>query len=622
MAGQARHDNQYMNTLEKIKENIAEMINLALKKDSVKPSDLVYPPKPEFGDLSLPCFNLAKELNKTAVETAEWLVGQVALNGEVVASKAIGPFINFTFNKQKLAQGVITEILKAKEKYGLNKSGHRRGGAGKNKKIMIEFAHPNTHKAFHIGHLRNILTGETMARILTANGFKIIRANYQGDIGPHIAKCLWAISNDKNLNLDYKKLLSFVNTVEEITTRNRAEFLGRAYAFGSANYEKDEAIKKEIISLNKKIYNRDKSIMGVYKTTRKWSLDYFDCIYKRVNTKFDRLYFESEVFEAGRAVVLKNLKKGIFEKSEGAVIFKGEKYGLHTRVFINHEGNPTYEAKDMGLAELQFKEYKPEKIIHLVGPEQVEYFKVIIKALEIIMPKTKGREAHLPYGWVRLKEGKMSSRLGNVVLGEWLLDEAKQEVLKIMADRENLANKDEVAEKVSSAAVKYSILKNGINSDIAFALEESVSFSGASGPYLLYTVARINSILRKSEIRNSKSETNSKFEILNPKQIPNSKPELLKINFILLIEAKETGLANKLAKYPEIVASAGKNSDPSEIAKYLFELAQEFNDYYHSVPVLKAETEIRLARLALIAAVKQTLANGLELLGIETVEEM
>ena len=380
----------------------------------------------------------------------------------------------------------------------------------------------------------------------------------------------------------------------------KAEFLGKAYALGSKNYEDNEAEKKEIIELNKKIYFKDKSVMGVYKTTRKWSLDYFNGIYKRVNTKFDRLYFESEVFQSGRQIVLKNLKKGTFQESQGAVIFKGEDYGLHTRVFINAQGNPTYEAKDMGLAALQFKEFKPLKILHVVGPEQAEYFKVIIKALEIIMPETKGREQHLRYGWVKLREGKMSSRLGNVVLGEWLLDEAKLAVLKIMKTKKNFKNKDEVAEKVSSAAVKYSILKNGINADIAFALEESVSFSGASGPYLQYTYARINSIMRKSKVESKN----------------------LKVDYKNLFEPKESALVNKLAKYPEIVARSGRNYDPSELAKYLFELAQEFNDYYHSVPVLKAKIEIRQARLALIAAVKQTLANGLRLLGIETVEKM
>lgn len=572
-------ENYFMYLLEKIKQNIAEAINAALKKKLVKAADLVYPPNQQFGDISLPCFNLAKELKKTSVETGEFLVGKIALTDTVAAAKVTGPFLNFTLNKIRLADIVVEEILRQKEKYGLNKS-------GKNKKVMIEFAHPNTHKAFHIGHLRNILTGEAIARILTANGYKIIRANYQGDVGLHIAKCLWGVNR---LNEEYKK-------VKAQSIKAKAEFLGQAYALGSKNYEVSAEAKREIIELNKKIYNQDKSIIKTYQITRKWSLDYFSAIYKQLNTNFDRLYFESEVFLSGREIVLKNLKTGVFKVSDGAVIFEGEKYGLHSRVFINSEGNPTYEAKDMGLAELQFKEFRPAKILHVVGPEQAEYFKVIIKALEIVMPKTKGREAHLSYGWVRLKEGKMSSRLGNVILGQWLLDEARKEVLETMKSS-HLPNKDKIADKVSLAAVKYSVLKNGLDKDIAFDLRESVSFNGSSGPYLQYTVARINSILRKSKVQ-CKSQ-NLKFD-----------------------DGKENQLIMKLARYPEAVAAAGKNCEPSEITKYLFDLAQELNNYYHTVPILKAKAEARQARLRLIMAVKQVLENGLELLGIETVEKM
>ena len=585
-----------MNTLDKIKQNIADAINAALKKQAVSAADLVYPPKPEFGDLSLPCYALAKQFNKSAVEMAGFLLGKVSAD-DIISTKAIGPFINFTFNKTKLAQSVIAEALK--ENYGLNKS-------GRGKKVMIEFAHPNTHKAFHVGHLRNILTGEAMARILQANGYKIIRANYQGDVGLHIAKCLWAIERDQNLKREYKKLKDFANKTGAAILRDRAEFLGGAYARGSVKYETDSLAKKEIIELNKKIYNHNKSVWPLYQKTKKWSLDYFFGIYKKLDTKFDRFYFESEVNKRGRQIVLKNLKKGVFKKSQGAIIFEGEKYGLHNRVFINSDGNPTYEAKDLGLAELQFKEFRPDKILHVVGPEQAEYFKVIIKALEIVMPETRGREEHLRYGWVRLKQGKMSSRLGNVVLGEWLMDQAKKEVLEIMKGARGparpaggLKNKAEVADKVSLAAVKYSILKSGLDKDIAFDLKESVSFSGSSGPYLQYTGARINSIIKKAKKQESK-----------------------KTKELMLEDAKEQAIIMKLAKYPEIVEQAGKNYAPSELAKYLFELAQEFNDYYHAVPVLKTKVDVRQARLALISAVRQTLENGLKLLGIEVMEEM
>jgi len=455
---------------------------------------------------------------------------------------------------------------------------------------MVEFAHPNTHKTFHIGHLRNIFTGEAVSRILANSGFEVIRANYQGDIGLHIAKCLWGISR---LPTEYK-------LAKRSGIKAKASFLGRVYALGSKNYEQDKTAKREIILINQQLYKKDKSLKRIYDETRGWSLKYFAGIYHRVGTEFDRLYFESEVFDRGRELVVKNLKQSIFKVSDGAVIFEGEKYGLHNRVFLTQDGHPTYEAKELGLAELQFKEFSPEKIIHVVGPEQAEYFKVVFKALELVLPKTKAREAHLPYGWVRLKKGKMSSRSGNVILGEWLLDEVKKQIGLIVEKNKKLPNQEKILEKITLAAVKYSILKNGLTKDIAFDINESISLSGNSGPYLQYTYARINSILKKSKT-----------------QIKN-----IKIKFGILGEKSESNLINKLARYPEAVELAGNSYDPSEIVKYLFELAQMFNEYYHSVPVLKAKAEIRLARLALISAINQVIANGLCLLGIEAVEEM
>ncbi len=581
-----------MNPIEKIKQNTAKLVNRALAKRLVGVGDLIFPPKPEFGDLSLPCFALAKKFNKTAVEMAELLVRKIKLNDWIIATKAIGPYLNFTFNKTKLAIEVIKQIGWLKDNYGKNQNG---GG----KRIMVEFAHPNTHKSFHIGHLRNIFTGEAVARILADSGYEVIRANYQGDIGLHIVKCLWGINH---LPTEYK-------LAKKAGLKAKASFLGQAYALGSKNFEEDKAAKQEIIALNQQLYKKDKRIKKIYEETRDWSLKYFAGIYHRVGTKFDRLYFESEVADRGREIVVKNLKQGIFKVSDGAVIFEGEKYGLHNRVFLTTGGNPTYEAKDLGLAELQFKEFSPEKIIHIVGPEQAEYFKVVFKALELVLPKTKAREVHVPYGWVRLKEGKMSSRLGNVILGEWLLDEVKQEIKAIVEKNKKLPNKEKIAEKITLSAVKYSILKNGLTKDIAFDINESISLSGNSGPYLQYTYARINSIMKKSKLKTQ----NSKLKL---------KSQNRKIKYSMLSDKKELELIMKLARYPEAVELAEKNFDPSEVAKYLFELAQMFNEYYHSVPVLKTKAEIRQARLALVSSINQVIANGLNLLGIEVVEEM
>jgi len=479
------------------------------------------------------------------------------------------------------------------------------------KRILVEFAHPNTHKAFHIGHLRNITTGESVVRLLESQGHEVIRANYQGDVGMHIAKALYALTT----LAPYKDQVRSVSGIHE-----RVEFLGKAYAAGSKAYEEDETAKKEIETINKKIYARDPSVFSVYQETRQWSLDYFDSIYKRVDSHFDRLYFESEVYETGKKNVLDGVKKGIFEENDGAVIFPGEKYGLHTRVFITKEGNATYEGKDMGLAPLQHAEYHPDFIVHVLGPEQFTYTRVMFQALDLLFPQDAGKQYHLVYGWVRLKKGKMSSRLGNVVLGEWLLDEAKKSIYKILDKnisspigpqglprsgislRETLVPRDLIAEKAAVAAVKYSFLRVGISSDISFDLEASVSFDGDSGPYLQYTYARCKSVLRKSSVIASEAKQSVGIAAADNG---------------LAMTLNERLLARLLVQFPDVVSDAAANFAPNTICTYLFHLAQEFNTFYAKNPILGSGT-----RLSLTAATAQVIKNGLYLLGIETLEKM
>ena len=478
-----------MSTIQKSKQNIVNKINRALDgKIKIQESDLVLSPSwSDFGDISMNCFFLMKEFKKSANEIATELAGKIKPCSTVKSIEAMGPYINFKLQPKKLAQGVLGEV---DSKYGKTK-------LGKSKRIMVEFAHPNTHKAFHIGHLRNIITGEALVRILENAGHKVIRANYQGDIGMHIAKSLWGITKLKS---EFEKISKDKNLDKKI------KFLAKAYVKGSSSFEKSKIAQAEIKELNQRIYDNDESIRKIYSETRKWSLKYFDKIYQRVNTKFDKFYFESEIFKPGKKIVLDGVKKGIFKISEGAIIFEGDKHGLHNRVFLNSEGYPTYEAKDMALAKLQFSEYKLDKILHVVAKEQTEYFKVIFKAMEYVLPKSKGKQEHLTYGWVSLKKGKMSSRLGNVVLGEWLLDEVKDEIKKIVAKSDAIKNKNKASEQISLAAVKYSFLKTGINRDIAFDIKESINLSGNSGPYLQYTYARIQSILRKSKVQSPKSK--------------------------------------------------------------------------------------------------------------------
>lgn len=492
---------------------------------------------------------------------------------------------------------------------------------GNTKTIMVEFAHPNTHKAFHIGHLRNITTGETIVRLLESQGNRVIRANYQGDVGMHIAKALYALLEVSPFKEDVDKIMGI---------NNRVEFLGKAYAAGSKAFEEDEKAKGIIKDLNALIYASAQKyahevgrnpgttdylklvvnhvhplskVYALWKETRQWSLDYFETVYKRVNTTYDRKYFESECL-AGVDIVRDGVKMGVFEESDGAIIFNGKPHGIDTRVFVNSMGLPTYEGKEMMLSTIQTAENPGlDKLIHVLGPEQVSFTKVTFKAQEVLGILQPGVQYHLTYGWVKLKHGKMSSRTGNVVLGEWLIDEVKKAILEIM-DSNTLKqidiDKDSVAEALAIGAIKYAFLKVSTNQEIAFDLKESINTNGDSGPYLMYTYARSRSVLRKVSNYNKQTSNNWNLDIDS-------------WNF----NEDERLVARFLLQFPDIVKASADNYAPNTLCTYLFQLAQAFNVFYGKNPIVGDNH-----RLALTSATAQVLKNGLYLLGINVLERM
>lgn len=575
------------------KEKIADLIKKAitkLQKEEVFPDfdipeiEIEHPENKTHGDYATNiAMRITKDVGKNPMETARLLCSRLKPRGSKIFEKietAKPGFINFFISGECLQEQLI-KILKDKDRYGSS-------SIGKGRRVMVEYAHPNTHKLFHIGHLRNITNGEAIVRMLEAVGFEVVRANYQGDVGLHIAKCLWAIQEIKNLDSRIKKL----KTINE-----KVDFLGQCYTAGNKAYEEDKKAKELILKINRQIYDKDPEIKELWRKTRKWSLDYFENIYKRVYTHFDRYYFEEEVAQAGKEIVLQALEKGIFKKSKGAIIFPGSKYGLHDRVFVTSEENPTYEAKDMELGRLQFKEYNPDLIIHNVGPEQKEYFQVIFKALAQLFPYTKGKEHHFISGWVTLKEGKMSSRKGTVIAGNWLLDEVKSRIKKNFTEIP-----DKSAEIIAIGAVKYSFLKVSPSTDVLFDIDESISLEGNSGPYLQYAYVRARSVFKKSKIKEQ---------------------ELRGFKGTELKEEKEIILLKLLSQFPEIIKQTATSYSPNLICNFLFELAQSFNAFYESIPILKAENEeLKKARLALVAGLCQVLKSGLNLLGIKTLEKM
>src|SRR3989344_2253801 len=570
--------------IQMVKDKLLENLKTALKKIGVEEEvSLEHPANSNFGDYATSiALKLAKTLKKNPLQIAQEIKKNFPKDDLVEKVEVMKPgFINFWINSNyflDFAREVTEGKFDIPEFY-----------LGKNKKIMIEFAHPNTHKLFHIGHLRNISIGESLVRVFEAVGSKVVRSNYQGDVGLHIAKCIWFIK--------YKSSEKELNEIRKKSLQEKMTYLGKAYSAGQVAYDKNEKLKKEIIEINGMIYKQRGDVLAIYEETRKWSFDYFDEIYKRVYTKFDRLYPESEFAQRGIEICKLAEKKGILKRSEGALVFVGKPYGLDTRVFINSLGYPTYEGKELALAEKEFSEFgELDKCIHVVTPEQTSFFKVTFKVEELLNEKKfKDIQYHLAYEWVKLKQGKMSSRTGNVIEAEWLIDKAKEIIIqKFKCD-------GKTAEIIAIAAVKYSFLKNNVFSQISFDFDESISLEGNSGPYLLYTYVRTQSVLKKSD--NHLGTTWIKDGMAN-------------------FEKEENELLRVFSNFQEVVYEAAKNFAPNLIANYLYDLAQKYNLFYQKHKILESDKNTRNFRLLLTKATGQVIKNGLYLLGIKTVEKM
>ena len=513
-------------------------------------------------------------------------------------------FINFYLSREFFTNAT-GEILKAKENWGKN-------DISKGKKIMVEYTDPNPFKPFHIGHLMTNAIGESVARIIEASGAEVVRANYQGDVGLHVAKAIYGMHK------------AGPPKDESVSASVLAQYIGECYSQGSDMYENDESAKTEINAINKKVYDRnDEEINKVYDWGREVTLEAFEEIYKILGTKFQHYFFESEMAPIGEGIVRANIPQ-VFEESDGAIVFKAEKYDskLHTRVFITSSGLPLYETKEIGLTMTKFEKEKDlDMSIVTTAIEQGEYMKVVQKAISLMHPELEKKMKHITHGMMRLASGKMSSRKGNVVTGESLLRDSMDVVREKVAERE-LSNdeKERIAKVVGVSALKYSILRSSLGSDIIYDFDKSISFEGDSGPYLQYTAVRANSILekaRKEELGSSGHGYFSaeKFLVLTPSRSqapdqPNSS--------VLAI----TSLEHFLYQFPEIVARAYESLEPHHIATYLTELASEFNSFYANTQILNKEDPHTPYRIALVQAFHTTMKNGLYLLGIETPEKM
>jgi arginyl-tRNA synthetase len=389
------------------------------------------------------------------------------------------------------------------------------------------------------------------------------------------------------------------------------DFLGRSYARGATAFKEDPSAKEEITDLNKKIYELDKSVKEMYEKGRSWSLEYFETLYARLGTKFDYYYFERETGKQGFIVSKKLLKKGVFEESDGAIIFRAEKYGLHTRVFVNKLGLPTYEAKDLGLAKTKYEDYPYGLSLIITDNSVDEYFKVVLKAMEFIYPEYAKNTRHISHGMLRLKSGKMSSRTGKIVAGDTLMNEVQAAVLEKMEDEDEV-----IADKIAIAAIKYGILKNNIGSDIVFDKAIWLSLTGDTGPYLQYTYARANSVIKNSN-KSAASDTNSVGSATKHGEKSGECSADIEVN------QDELTLLRTVYLFPEVAADAAKEYSPGKLCVYLNVLARRFNTFYNNNRILDVDDgKVRALRLLLTTSVRIIMKRGLWLLGIESPERM
>jgi len=559
-----------------MKKEIAKLISKESKLKSVEIENLIeIPPSLELGDFAFPCFALSKKLKKSPNQIAEDLAKKIKLPKEIEKVEAKGPYLNFFINKKIFSEKLVNEILEKKD-FG-------KSDLGKGKKIMIEFSQPNTHKAFHVGHIRGTALGESLARIAEFFGEKVIRANYSGDTGMHIAKWIWC----------YKKF----HQKEKL--KNDESWIASIYVDAVKRLAENEKFQGEVEEINRKIENKsDKDINELWKKTRQLSIGSWEKIYNELNTKFDVHYFESEVEEEGKEISKELLKKGIAEISDGATIIDLKKYNLGVWVLLRSDGTVLYSAKDIVLAERKSKDYGLDWSLYVVANEQDLHMKQLFKTLELMKFKDVKKLKHISFGMVRLPEGKMSSRTGENILYSDFMNEIIEYARKRIRERNVKISKEELKKRalaVSIAAIKYSMLKQGSTKIITFNKKDALNFEGDTGPYLLYSYARASSIIRKAT----------------------TKPEKI---LVKKIETSEFELSKKLSQFPEIVLGAYKNFNPSLIANYSYELSKIFNEFYHACPVINSENEN--FRLKLVEAFKIILKNSLNLLGIETLEKM
>lgn len=562
------------------KKEVLILLKSAIGKGQSPTIDELEAPKnDEMGDIAFPCFVFAKGMKRNPNEIATEIAAKIAPSGYIKKAEANGPYINFFLDPATYGEALLKKIETKKELYGNSDLGNK-------KVVMVEFASLNTHKDTHVGHLRNILVGQMMVNVLKAAGYRVVASTYIGDLGTHVSRCLWGMQK--------------FHEDETPEPGKENQLLGQAYVEAVQALEKDPNIKEEIDAISRDLELKKGDYKTLWEKTREWSLVEMRDLFDELGLKLDVWYFESDFGKSAKKIIADLQKKGVVVESQGALIVDLSDEDLGANLLVKSDGTLLYNGRDIALAYKKEKDFHPSKSIYVIDMRQ----SLAMKQLFTTMKRIGFDEelVHLSYEFVTLKEGAMASRKGNVIRYEDFLERMVQMAAKETASRHEDWDKEKVhdaAMAVAFSAMKFGMLKQDLDKQIVFDIEESMSFEGFTGPYLLYTYARIQSLFRKADRKIENFDTS------------------------LYNHKTEHALLLQLSKYPIVLSEIAIDFSLSRLSQYLFDLAKTFAEFYASVTVLGSEDEkLIAARLGLVRGVSQVMKNGLGVLGIETVDEM
>ncbi len=571
-----------------IKNKIAELIKDALKKLEIGEVNFVVEHPEDFknGDYSTNVAMVcAKQLKMNPRELAEKIseiLRQAQDESQVTEIQVAGAgFINFYVSKEYF-QKELANIITLADKYGSS-------DLNKGKKILVEHSSPNLFKPFHVGHMMNNAIGESITRLAHFSGAEVKAISFPSDISLGVAKAIFIIL-EKQIDGQVFKPVDIVA-------------LGDAYVEGTKRYDEDESIHTRVKEIADNLYaEKDSPEFKAFVACKEFNMEYFKNITKRLGSEFDGYIYESEAGIIGKKMVLENTPV-IFTESEGAVVYIPEetKKYINTAVFINSQGNPTYEAKDLGLLDLKFEKYNPDLSIFITDHQQISHFAVVLDAVEKINKSWVERSVHRTHGRMTFKGQKMSSRLGGVPLVADILETVLAEVSERTKDRDTVDTREN-PEAIAVGALKFAILRAQAGKNIDFDPETSLSFEGDSGPYLQYTGVRANSVLEKAGFGGKRPDL---------KEVPRSG-----------LEEPISDVEKILARFPEVVENSITNWAPHYVTTYLCELAQSFNSWYAHTQIIDEANPNMNYNLAITKSVAQVMQNGLYLLGITLPERM